>query len=86
MQYFRISGSNDSGLYDTAAPVTGSILGSPKTSGFITEIDWLPLRNLRLALQYTAYREFNGRSTNYDSFGRNARDNDTLYFVVWWMI
>ena len=86
VQYFRISGSNDSGLYDTAAPVTGSILGSPKTSGFITEIDWLPLRNLRLALQYTAYREFNGRSTNYDSFGRNARDNDTLYFVVWWMI
>jgi hypothetical protein len=37
-------------------------------------------------LQYTAFREFNGAGGNYDGFGRNAKDNNALYFVVWLMI
>jgi hypothetical protein len=52
--------------------------GSPSTSGYIVELDWLPRRDMRLALQYTGCRTFNGASTNYDGFGRNARDNDTF--------
>ena len=86
LQYFRTQGSADNALYDSGDPVTGSAAGSPDTSGVIAELDWLPRRDLRLMLQYTAYREFNGARHNYDGFGRNAGDNDALYFVAWWMI
>ena len=59
---------------------------SPSRHGVVLEIDWLPRRDLRLALQYTAYREFNGAASNYVGFGRNAHDNNTLYFVAWLML
>jgi hypothetical protein len=83
--YFHTTGSTDDGLYNTGQPVTGSATGSPENSGYIFEFDWLPRRDIRLALQYTAYREFNGAGSNYDGFGRNAKDNDTLYFIAWLM-
>jgi hypothetical protein len=86
LQYFRTTGTADDLLYDTGAAATGSVNGSPKNSGYIAELDWLPRRDFRLALQYTGYREFNGARSNYDGFGRNARDNNTLYFLVWWML
>ena len=86
LQYFRTSGSADDLLYNTGEPITGSASGSPNSSGVIAEVDWLPARNLRLLLQFTAYREFNGGRDNYDGHGRNAKDNDTLYFVVWLML
>ena len=86
VQYFRTTGSVDNGLYNTGEPVTGSASGSPKNSGVVAELDWLPRRDLRLMLQYTAYKTFNGASSNYDGFGRNAKDNNTLYFVLWLMI
>ena len=86
VQYFRTTGSVDNGLYNTGEPVTGSASGSPKNSGVVAEFDWLPRRDLRLMLQYTAYKTFNGASSNYDGFGRNAKDNNTLYFVLWLMI
>lgn len=86
LQYFRTTGSSDDLLYATGDPVTGSASGSPNNSGIVAELDWLPLRNLRLMLQYTAYREFNGARADYDGFGRAAHDNDTLYLVLWWML
>jgi hypothetical protein len=86
VQYFRTTGSADNGLYNTGEPVTGSTSGSPKNSGIVAELDWLPRRDLRLMLQYTAYQTFNGASSNYDGFGRNAKDNNTLYVVLWLMI
>jgi hypothetical protein len=86
LQYFRTSGSVDDGLYATGEPVTGSATGSPRTDGIVAELDWLPRRDLRLMLQYTAYHTFNGATTNYDGFGRNATDNNTLYFVAWLML
>ena len=43
----------------------------------------MPIQNVRLMLQYTAYTKFDGAATNYDGNGRNARDNDTLFFNVW---
>ena len=85
LSHFRTSGDSDDALYNTAAPLTGSASGSPKTSGNIVEIDWLPQRDKRLALQYTAYREFNGGRTNYDGLGRNAKDNNTLFLMAWLM-
>jgi hypothetical protein len=34
-------------------------------------------------LQYTGYWKFDGASKNYDGNGRNAHDNNTLFFDVW---
>jgi len=34
-------------------------------------------------VQYTAYGRFNGASKNYDGFGRNASDNNTLFIYTW---
>ncbi|MBL6750330.1 MAG: cytochrome C, partial [Nevskia sp.] len=41
---------------------------------------WL---NLRMALQYTQYLQFNGGVRNYDGSGRDAADNNTLYLFTW---
>ena len=86
LAYFRTTGSADDALYNTGEAVTGSASGSPKTSGYIVEVDWLPRRDVRLLLQYTGYRDFNGSRTNYDGFGRNAKDNNTLFLMAWIMI
>ena len=75
LAYFRTTGNEDDALYNTGVPVTGSATGSPETSGYIFEVNWLPRRDVRLLLQYTAYRDFNGSRTKYDGFGRNANDN-----------
>ena len=85
LAYFNSSGDVDDALYNTGLPVTGSALGSPRTNGYVAEIDWLPRRDMRLLLQYTGYRTFNGSRTNYDGFGRNASDNNTLFLMAWLM-
>jgi hypothetical protein len=43
----------------------------------------MPKQNVRVGAQYTAYNKFNGASTNYDGFGRNAKDNNTLFLYAW---
>jgi hypothetical protein len=85
VSYFHTTGSTDDALYNTGEPVTGSATGSPNTSGYIFELDWLPKRDMRLVAQYTAYTKFNGASSNYDGFGRNAHDNNTFYLLGWLM-
>jgi hypothetical protein len=75
------------------APLTGSANGSPDSNAFIFELDWIPFgktdswagpwANLKLGAQYTVYTQFNGGGTNYDGFGRNASDNNTLYLFAW---
>lgn len=37
------------------------------------------------SVQYTAYETFNGASHNYDGYGRNAADNNTLYLATYLM-
>jgi hypothetical protein len=51
--------------------------------GATLEAFWMPIQYLRVGAQYTAYGRFNGASTNYDGFGRNARDNNTLFLYSW---
>lgn len=85
---FATNGSSDALLYGD-----GYADGSPNTAGYILQADWTPWgkenswaapwANLRLGLQYTLYDKFNGAKTNYDGSGRDAKDNDTLYFFVW---
>lgn len=42
--------------------------------------------SVKISLQYTIYNKFNGASSNYDGFGRDASDNNTLYALVWAML
>ena len=80
LAYFSTTGTADSGLYGTNSD--GNAM-TPNSSGWIAQLDYLPIQNIRLMLQYTAYNKFNGASNDYDGNGRNARDNDTLFFNVW---
>jgi hypothetical protein len=87
--YFSTTGPQDALIYPPN-PVDGSRNGSPNSSGFILELDYLryeitPFLSLKASLQYTLYTQFNGSHTNYDGFGRDASDNNTLYFLLWFM-
>lgn len=72
-------------------PIDGSANGSPNSSGYILQADWTPFAtdspstymNLRLGIQYTGYTKFNGRSSNYDGFGRDASDNNAVEVFAW---
>jgi hypothetical protein len=79
---FRTTGTADPGLYGPGS-VGGSNNGKPDTSGFIYELDYMPIQNLRLMLQYYAYDKFNGGRFNYDGAGRNASGNNTLFLNAW---
>jgi hypothetical protein len=87
VQYFVTGGSSDELLYGTRT-------GSPTTSGWVFQLDWLPLArrggpsfwpksNVKLSVQYVLYQQFDGSSGNYDGEGRSASDNDTLYLQAW---
>jgi len=82
-QFFSTSGSADTTLYAGGTPAVGSATGQPETSGAMFEIDYLPWLNTKLGLQYTLYSKFNGRSTNYDGYGRDASDNNLWYAYLW---
>jgi hypothetical protein len=76
-----------------ATPISGSANSKPDSNAFILEADWVPFgkdgswagpwANLKLGLQYTAYTQFNGGDKNYDGFGHNASDNNTIYLFSW---
>jgi hypothetical protein len=73
----------------------GSANMKPNSNAFIIEADWVPFgkdtswlapyMNLKLGVQYTAYTQFNGGSTNFDGAGANAGDNDTLLVFAWFI-
>jgi len=78
VEYFITDGTTDPTLY-APAPLTGSRTGSPRSQGFLANISYWPVQNVRLAVQYTAYTQFNGSATNYDGSGRSASDNNSVY-------
>ncbi|MEO9161949.1 MAG: cytochrome C [Casimicrobiaceae bacterium] len=80
LAYFSTVGSADAGLYGSDADGNAR---KPDSNGYIAEVDYLPIQNVRLMLQYIAYGKFDGASRNYDGNGRNAHDNNTLFFNVW---
>lgn len=79
--YFAINGDTDPLLYPMEA-VVGSGTGSPDSTGYIAEVNYLPWQKIKIALQYTIYNKFNGAREDYDGFGRNAADNDTVYLLA----
>ncbi len=80
--YFDTQGTTDAGLY-APGPVDGSASGSPKTDGFVGEVDLNPWENTRVGLQYIAYSNFNGGKTDYDGSDRSASGNNTLFAFAW---
>jgi hypothetical protein len=82
--YFFIDGDTDVLLY-APDPVDGSRTGSPDSNGFIVEADYVFREKYKFSMQYTAYNEFNGSSSNYDGSGRDASDNNTFYALAWLM-
>ncbi len=89
-----ISGKKNQFLYNTGAnDSSGSKNGSPDSTYWILEADWVPfgkeeslwrpLLNWKLGVQYYIYTKFNGGTTNYDGYGRNASDNNTLFVFLW---
>lgn len=90
---FDVEGRRDPLLYAPAA-VSGSRNGDPSSIGQFVQLELLPfsrwfhqkwpaLPMTQFALQYTFYERFNGARNNYDGFGRNASDNNTLYLLAW---
>jgi len=80
LAYFSTTGSADAGLYGSDADGNAR---TPNSNGYILELDYLPIQNVRLMLQYTAYNKFDGAKNNYDGNGRNANDNNTLFLNLW---
>ncbi|HEV2389048.1 MAG TPA: hypothetical protein VGS20_17540 [Candidatus Acidoferrales bacterium] len=79
--YFLTTGTADPVLY-APADLQGSRTGSPRNEGFVANFTYWPVQNVRMAVQYTGYTEFNGARFNYDGAGRNAGDNNSLYLYV----
>jgi hypothetical protein len=77
LSFFNTTGSSDSVAYGSSANF------SPNTQGWMPEIFWIPIQNVRIGLQYTHFTKYLGATTNYDGNGRNARDNDTLFLYIW---
>jgi len=91
VSYFNYSGTPDALFYGSGTP-GGSFSGSPNSDGWILEANYLPFSNggpsfwpwlnFRVGLQYTIYTRFNGGTQNFDGFGRNASQNNTLFLYV----
>ena len=91
LSMFSTTGSLDASLYpaDTgrdpalAPGITTSANGLPDTKGWVAELNYMPWLNTRFSLQNRQYTKFNGGGNNYDGFGRNASDNNSLYLLAW---
>jgi hypothetical protein len=79
--YFSTTGDSDTTLY-SPEEIDGSRNGSPDSDGFIIEASYLPMENIKFTIQCILYNKFNGARTNYDGSGRDASDNNTLYFAL----
>jgi hypothetical protein len=78
VQYFQTAGAANPLYFGLPAPV-------PNSAGFIGEIAYVPWGkpnspwqsvNIRIALQYVAYTQFNGSSNR-------ASDNNALFLSLW---
>jgi hypothetical protein len=96
LAYIQTWGTNDAKLYPSTTAVTGSAAHSPNAQTVIAQVDWapwgnakpgdptFPWLNVRVGVQYRYYLQFNGGTTNYDGFGNNAGDNNTLLVFTFW--
>ena len=89
---FTSSGTTNA-LLNSPAALSGSNNGSPDSSGYSVHAEYIPFGkldsiarpwlNVRVGLQYITYTKFNGGNSNYDGFGRSAKDNNTTFAYFW---
>ena len=79
----QITSVDPEGTGISSTRVNGNLSGNPSTRGWTYEAFCTPVQYVRIGAQYTAYNKFNGATDNYDGFGRNARDNNTIFLYVW---
>jgi len=85
-------------LFDTFGPANPALFSNnrtfrPDSSGLSLQLDATPWGeggsplgprfNMRVGVQYTFFRRFDGASRNFDGAGANASDNDTLRVFTW---
>ncbi len=75
--------ANPGSLLEGSQSVTGNVTGDPGSRGYTLSLFWLPVQYARLGIEYTRFGKYNGLSSNYDGFGRNASDNNTLFLYAW---
>ena len=80
--YLLTNGNNNTALYGVTDPTGNPLTSSPKTSGYVLEVDRLITQNLQATLQYKGFTRFNGLSNNIDGLGRSASDNNTLWLTL----
>jgi hypothetical protein len=94
LAYFNLRGSYNSAVQQgvpgdlTQAGVLPSVAGTnvtgkPDTAGWITEAFWIPVQYARVGIQYSMFSKYLGASKNYDGYGRDAKDNNTLFLYFW---
>jgi hypothetical protein len=83
LSYVNLSGSGDPLRYGSGGS-GGSLTGSPNSSYFDIELDYVPLQNMKFLLHYTAYTKLNGGGGNFDGFGNNASGQNLLIAGIWW--
>jgi hypothetical protein len=76
LSYLSTTGTSDATLYPDVAM-------NPDTRGWIPEVFWMPVQNIRVGAQYFTFNRFHGATNNYDGAGRNPKDNNTLFLYVW---
>jgi len=84
---FHTWGSSDPLLYGANRSL------KPDSTGLLFQIDGTPFGaggspfgprfNVRVGVQYTVYTEFDGGANNYDGFGHNASDNNSVRVFTW---
>jgi len=87
VQPFDTWGTTDALLY------AGNRTFKPNSTGVMLQADYTffpngdsPLGqrfNARVGVQYTAYTQFNGATTNFDGAGGNASDNNAVRIFLW---
>jgi len=83
--YSMIKGSSDALLYGANGSAPGaSNTGSPFSTWWTIELNYLPVQNMRFTLQFVAYTKINGGSSNYDGLGNDASGQNHLTAAIWW--
>ncbi len=91
LAYYSINGSSDPLFYrpyaaGTTTPAAGgSATGSPNSSYWMLELNYVPLQDMRFSLNYQAYTKINGGNRNFDGYGNNAAGQNLLQFAIWWI-
>lgn len=79
--WFNTTGNNDT-LFFAPGALGGFANGSPNSNGYIASVSYWAWQNVQLGAQYTGYTTFNGAGSNYDSSGRDASANNTVYLLA----